>query len=413
MPDNQIKPKSDRERIGEKVIIYKRGKTWWAQYQFEGRQQRESLGTANIKEARRKALIIESNLLQGTLEIAPPPIGVEETIEEYLTFLQVEGRAEKTVQDYRRILTCLAEMAKEKNRTKLTQVDLRFVDQYRKARHDAGRLGKTIYKETVVIRQLINFALQRDLLAKDPLKGLRNPKPKARSQPCWSAEEVERILEAADEPRKSIFSVFADTGMRFGELQWLTWEDVDLDDAWIFIRSKPGWKTKTGESRSIPMTERVREILLQQPRTFRWVFTAVPSAKYPEGGNQISERRLLRSLKRLLKRLGMPLEGKLHTFRHAFVSTALARGIPPTTVRALVGHLSAKTMDDYAHVHKNEIQAAIRKFGGESRNTQAGQEEVIACTRFDAVDGVELQTKQKGRSRVSTILTHSQKGAKS
>ena len=37
---------------------------------------------------------------------------------------------------------------------------------------------------------------------------------------------------------------------------------------------------------------------------------------------------------RLLKRIGLPEAGKLHTFRHSFISKALAIGIPNATVRA-------------------------------------------------------------------------------
>lgn len=41
------------------------------------------------------------------------------------------------------------------------------------------------------------------------------------------------------------------------------------------------------------MTDRVRTILAGRERDFLWVFTAAPSRKYPDGGNQISERRLI------------------------------------------------------------------------------------------------------------------------
>lgn len=88
------------------------------------------------------------------------------------------------------------------------------------------------------------------------------------------------------------------------------------------------------------MSPRVRTMLAGRKRKTPWVFCAVASNKHPQGTQQISERRLLRSLKRLLKRIGLPEAGKLHTFRHSFISKALAEGITSATVRSWVGHVS-------------------------------------------------------------------------
>ena len=60
----------------------------------------------------------------------------------------------------------------------LSQLNLRFVDGYLRVRKDAGRATKTIYSETTIIRQMVNFALSRQMLAKDSLKGLKNPRPR-------------------------------------------------------------------------------------------------------------------------------------------------------------------------------------------------------------------------------------------
>ena len=74
----------------------------------------------------------------------------------------------------------------------MTGIDLKFVDAYRKMRADDGAAPRTRYTETVVVRQLINFALSRDLLATDPLKGLKLVKPKPTKQPCWTYERCSR-----------------------------------------------------------------------------------------------------------------------------------------------------------------------------------------------------------------------------
>lgn len=54
--------------------------------------------------------------------------------------------------------------------------------------------------------------------------------------------------------------------------------------------------------------------------------------------------------------------GKLHTFRHSFISKALAAGIPNATVRAWGGHVSDAILALYTHVLDGQSQAAIQRF---------------------------------------------------
>ena len=364
------KRKSDdieRETIGERVTIYRRGKVWWLSYQINRTQHRKSLDTTNRKEARRQAGIIALELHAGTHEIAPPPIRLEDVIREYLDHLKVEGKSARTLTKYKQVYDRFQVMAAERGVSVLNQINIRFIDWYRSQRSAAGRAPKTIQNATTIIRQLVNFALSRKILLKDPLDGLKNPRPKRTEQPCWTKAEVEQIITAAQEPQKSIYMALADTGMRIGELEWLTWEDIDLVRNLILIRQKEGWKPKSGDARSVPISPRLRSLLESRPRRFRWVFTSAPSRVYPKGDHQISERRLLNSLKALLKRIGLPTTGKLHTFRHSFISLALMSGVAPAIVRSWVGHVSGEILEHYTHVHHDPSQEAMcRLFGGRS-----------------------------------------------
>lgn len=339
-----------------------RGKTWWASYQLDGRQQRESLKTSSLKEARRKALIIDVDLQQGQRTAPVPQVAISTAITEYLQYLKVEERADKTLDKYEHVWETMLEAARERRIVNLSQLSLRFIDHYRSLRKKTGKAPLTIHNETTIIRQMVNFALSRRMLAKDPLEGLKNPKPRPTKQPCWSPEEIERILAAAKEPQASIYLLLADTGMRIGEVQWLTWNDVDFEQGLIHIQAKEGWKPKTGDARQINVTPRVRVMLERRSRKTPWVFCAARSTKYPLGDQQISERRLLRSLKRLLKRIGLPTAGKLHTFRHSFISKALAANIASATVRSWVGHVSEKILAMYTHVHASQAQQAMQQF---------------------------------------------------
>jgi integrase len=337
------------ERVGEIVSIFLRGRRWWANYQFEGNQEREPLKTTSKKEARRKALILEAKMLQGLHQRQTKPVSIVAAVDAYLTDIRVRKRAVKTANNYSTVLGRVKDLAGRLKRKDLGQIDLRFLDAYRQERVERDRADpdSTIIDELVIIRQVINFSLHRKLISIDPLEGLKIPKRKRQPQPCWRPLEVDQILQAAPEPYRPIFTILADTGFRIGEVQFLTWDDVDLENNLLHVRAKEGWKPKDGDQRSVPMSTRVRAILEHLPRNSHWVVVAPASQKYPKGDHKNLDRRALRTLKRVLRRLG--LKGKIHTFRHAFLSHALIRGTPEALVRAWAGHVDWNILKLYTH----------------------------------------------------------------
>jgi site-specific recombinase XerD len=359
------KPKNHYEPVGDLVSIFRRGRTWYANFQRDGKQQRPSLKTASKKQARRKAIRLEAELLEGRYQPVPTVPTLAAVIKDYTAFLRTERRAAKTLTKYQKVFDRLADLAERRRVRTLDGVTLKVVDAYRSERAQAGVAAKTLYTETVVVRQLVNFALSRNLLPSDPLKGLRLKKPKHTPQPCWTPAQVERILQASREPERSRFVVLADTGMRVGELRHLTWDDVDFDHNVLHIRPKDGWQPKTKDQRAIPMSPRVGRLLQSLPRRGRWMFPAARSSKYPAGDHQFSDRHLLAALKRVLARLG--LAGHVHTFRHAFVSHALTRGIPEAIVRQWVGHVDAEVIQWYTHIADASSQEAMQRLANETK----------------------------------------------
>jgi len=348
------------EKVGDRVSIFRRGKIWYANYQANGRQVRRSLKTSSKKEARRRAVALESELLQSDEGDRFEPVTLRAAIDAYEAYLRTEGRAKRTLVRYHGVLQRFYELAESRGVVRLDQIRPHLMDEYRSNRHKLGRAPKTIFNESITVRQLLRFAYSRRMVVDDPLRGYKLRKPRPKEQPCWNADQVQLIIEAAKEPYKSAFQVLAGTGLRAGELSHLTWKDIDFGANVIHVRAKEGWTPKTGNRRAVPMTAQVRETLDKLPRVHPWVFTAPPSRQYPSGGRRLSERLLLANLKRLLKKLDLP--GHVHTFRHTFISLALMAGTPEAVVRAWVGHVDAETLKLYTHIADVASQAAMQDF---------------------------------------------------
>jgi integrase len=354
---------NEHEKIGEYTTIFRRGERWYVNFQHDGKQHRKSLRTTSKKQAKSKAIQIEADLAEGRFTQEKRAPSVKAVIDLYRKYLQTEGRSKSTLAKYERAFSDFLALAERMKVKTLLGVDRRFVDAFRNKRVKDGAEPMTVHTDTVILRQVVNFALERDLVSRDPLRGLKLKKPKRRPQPCWTIKELERILAIAAEPHRSIFIVLAETGMRVGELKHLTWTDIDFDNGVIHIREKEGWKPKTGDARVIPMSDRARDVLAKLPHRASWVFTAARSSKYPQGDHPISERRLLEYLKRVLKKLGLP--GHVHTFRHHFISAALTKGTPETVVRQWVGHVDREVMKRYTHVADEISKSAMQRLTAE------------------------------------------------
>ncbi|HEV3343514.1 MAG TPA: site-specific integrase [Pirellulales bacterium] len=349
------------EKIGELVSIFQRGKRWYANFQRDGEQVRQSLKTTSKKQARQKAIALEAQLIEGRYERPVKAPSIESVFHDYVENLKAEGRAKKTLSAVELVQRRVLELGRQRRVPSVDGVDLEFIDAYRNMRTAGEKkpADKTMTTEVVIIRQMVNFALSRNKLQRDPLNGLKIRKAKPRPQPCWTTAEVDRLLAAASGPHRPSLVLLAATGMRVGELRWLTWDDVDLNLGVIKIRPKDDWKPKSGDQRAIPISAEARAQLSELPQRHRWVVTAAPSRRYPQGNHQISERRLLRYLKRVLKRVG--LKGHLHTFRHSFISDALVRGTPEAIVRQWVGHVDHEILKHYTHIHDAASQAAMQR----------------------------------------------------
>lgn len=366
------------EKVGEFVAIFNRNGAWYINYQHGNRQIRRSLKTRSKKEARRRALIIEKEILAGEHKHQRRAPLIKDVVDQYVAHLRVEGRSEKTIGKYLFCFTLLLEIAGRCNIKRLSQLDVSLVDRYRSERAKGGpgrkaAKSKTIHNDTVTIRQLVNFALKRGMISDDPLKDLELKKPKRTPQPCWTRDQVDQIFSAAKPPHREPLLFLGDTGARVGEAKWLTWDDVDFERRWIHIRSKEGWRPKSGDERVIPMNDRLFEMLSGMSHAGKWVFTARVTARHPVTGRQISERRLLQYLKRILKRLG--LQGHLHTFRHSFISFAACRNIPERILRKWIGHVDREILDWYFHLADPESQEAMKRLSDAAKKESPESEQ--------------------------------------
>src|ERR1700722_494871 len=99
------------ERVGEIVRIFLKGQNWWANYQLRGRQKRTSLRTTSKKEARRRALLLEADIVRGNVQSEGKSSPIDVAIDSYRSYLKAERRSKKTLVKYNKVLGRVQDLA--------------------------------------------------------------------------------------------------------------------------------------------------------------------------------------------------------------------------------------------------------------------------------------------------------------
>jgi integrase/recombinase XerD len=228
----------------------------------------------------------------------------------------------------------------------------------------------TVARDLRVLRRLFNFAIDVDLVDANPTARVRAPKGDPRTPPILSDDELDRLLEAAEpDPMLHLWLLMlSETGMRsISEAMRLTWEDVDLQRGFVHVKSAPGRRTKSGRSRWVPMTPRLRSAVQDHAARFRlalypggrspYLFHFTMTGRRAKAGERMQSLR--KPFERAAKAAAMPAGFRPHDLRHRRVTTWLAGGANPVHVKEAVGHADLATTMGYTHLLPEHLRALV------------------------------------------------------
>jgi site-specific recombinase XerD len=343
-------------------------KPYWAEYFTNGKQYQEPLGVTNKTAAIRAAYALAERLERGQYKVRDSRRTIQELADSYFMYCKGRGRAKKTLVKYNGQLERFKAWCKSEGirRARTFSPDDLFA--YRTYLHEqCGLAPKSIYNETIVIKQLFKWAAKNGYLSHNLLEPILFAKVKSPKQPCFTIEQVELLLSNAEKWAIPMFATLAYTGMRIGELQQLHWEDVDLDLNVIHIqRGGSDGTPKDKEDRFVPThLEKLNPILCSLPKKSELVFLM------PDG-RQVSPKKLRVYLKSLCKQCGFekPTQYKLHTFRHFFASYCAQQNLSYKYILEWMGHSSSAILDMYFTMNDKQAHIAMNSLSFNSENPE-------------------------------------------
>lgn len=275
-------------------------------------------------------------------------------LNEWLAYLDVEGKAGSTLYNYERTVGALLR-ACDKHVDEFTPEDINS--------HLATIPRKSRHISRSIINRFFLWAEFHDKIERSPMGKVATVK-KYQAPPVTTFQIPHvAALEALPAPDGQLFAILFGSGIRKGEARRLRRGDIDLDRRRLIVR-----RGKGGKGRIVALTPGALKAVVDldflenlHPDDYLW-------SCRPGGGNVISRRFAIGDstfstwYMRCLERAHVPYLSP-HKTRHTYHELLRKFGLTLEERQVLMGHKSIRTtVDQYGHVDMDETSEKLREF---------------------------------------------------
>ena len=255
--------------------------------------------------------------------------------------------------------------------TKISRVDIqKWVNKIT----DTGKRPKTVQNHYQNLRQIMNYAVDMDVIDENPCKRIKLPKNTKREISYYGIDEVRDLLKALDSldnlTLKTAILILLFGGLRKGELLGLNWDDVDFKTNQIHIhrtRMVEAGKglyedtPKTASSvRYVGLPPEVMTCLAELKKTqeseseaLGSMYESSPAVLRGSFGAPLYPSVFHRQFERFIKDSGLP-RITLHGLRHTHASMLAHMNTDKMQISERLGHSElSTTLNIYTHLFEN------------------------------------------------------------
>lgn len=237
-------------------------------------------------------------------------------------------------------------------------------------------LGESSAKHIIMIMNMFfQAAVENGLILNHPIKSrIQYRRDKKKERRVLSVAEQELFLKVAKNcVYYDMFCFALQTGMRFGELAGLQWDDIDYKNRTIHVQ-RSAYRKNSSEyfinppktmagDRYIPITNTAMEILNRLRKKRREHIISFDLHKFiflNKNDNIMKLDDCDTALRTIADRNNIE-RFSMHTLRHTFATRCIEAGMKPKILQKILGHSQiSMTLDLYVHASPEELQKEMK-----------------------------------------------------
>jgi integrase len=230
----------------------------------------------------------------------------------------------------------------------------------------------TVNTHLKVLRVGLEKAVKQGIFDRNPARLVDNLDTSDRHERrAFTLPELKKLLAVCGDDWKTAVMFGIYTGLRLGDIQALTWANLDLQGKELTIRTQ-----KTGRVQILPLAKPLLGLVEALPvgddpkaplcpsfqgKTVSWLsnqfFEVMASAGLVQsrGDHQKKEGKAGRGCRRQLSDISF------HALRHTATSLLKNAGVSDVVTRDIIGHESAAISNNYTHIESETKRAALDK----------------------------------------------------
>lgn len=240
----------------------------------------------------------------------------------------------------------------------VAEIVTRRIEEFKaKLLKDGKRSRKTVNNILVVLKKILNYAAEIEVIEKAPR--IKLLKIDRQAFEFLDFEQYAKLVAAASDRPERLVAVLlgGDAGLRLGEIRALKWSHVDLEAGRLTVK-KAFWKNVEGTTkgmahRKVPLTAALSAALMTLKRHGPYVLG------YAKDNKARGMESMRHHMIQLVKLSGIQAI-QWHALRHTFCSHLALLGAPIGVIRELAGHTDVKTTLRYMHLVPGATEDAIR-----------------------------------------------------
>lgn len=287
---------------------------------------------------------------------------IAQMVESFIRARRADGRAPRTIRDYRRVLEPFAEWCREQG-ILVGSLSRDHIREYVVALRERGWSEGTVAIHIRNLRSFLHWLAEEGLTGDNLARAVRAPRRIIREEEPLTPEEICALIAACQDGSDlgqrdlALILCFLDTGLRAGEMVLLRRSSVEFSDNGKTRIQVYAPKTKT--SRLVFLGKRATSALREYLARRK---DSDPALWMGESGRPLTAQGIYKIIRRRGKQAGIERLHP-HIFRRSFATRWLDHGGDVERLRLIAGWRSLDMLPVYVRSAIQQLEEAHRRAG--------------------------------------------------